>query len=146
MNVFKGRTKIDFDAAHRLLEYNGKCSSPHGHTYQAEVTIETPDLDNLGLSIDFGDVKKPLKTWVDKYWDHAFLLNSEDEVLISALAAIQESKIYKFDGRNPSAEVMAETLYSVMFEELGSAVASVRIWEGASSYAEYSPNHSVKVE
>ena len=138
--MFRGRTKVDFDAAHRLLDYDGKCASPHGHTYQAEVVIETQDLDNLGLSIDFGDVKKPLKKWVDLNWDHAFLLNSDDEILTAALNGVPESKVFLFEHRNPSAEVMAETLYDALSPTLGSALVNIRIWEGTTSYAEYSPN------
>lgn len=138
--MFRGRTKVDFDAAHRLLDYDGKCASPHGHTYQAEVVIQTQDLDNLGLSIDFGDVKKPLKEWVDLNWDHAFLLNSDDEILTAALNGVPESKVFLFEHRNPSAEVMAETLYDALSPTLGNALVNIRIWEGATSYAEYSPN------
>ena len=141
--MFKGRTKVDFDAAHRLLDYDGKCSVPHGHTYQAEVVIQTDNLDKLGLSIDFGDVKKPLKKWIDSNWDHAFLVNSDDETLVSALSTVPESKLFKFEHKNPSAEIMAETLYDALQPKLGKALAIVRIWEGLNSYAEYTPNRKV---
>jgi len=137
---YRGRTKVDFDAGHRLLDYDGKCAVPHGHTYQAEIVIETSDLDNLGLSIDFGDIKKSLKSWIDSNWDHAFLVNSDDESLIGAMRGVPESKLYEFDHRNPSAEVMAETLFEVMYSKLGESLSSVRIWEGLNSYAEYDNN------
>lgn len=131
---------MDFDAAHRLLDYDGKCSAPHGHTYQVEALFETSDLDNIGLSIDFGDVKKPLKEWIDSNWDHAFLINSDDEVLMSALNAVPETKLFAFDQQNPSAEVMAETLFYVLHPKLGGALTTIRVWEGMTSYAEYSTN------
>ena len=138
--MFTGRTKVDFDAAHRLLNYNGKCAVPHGHSYQAEIRFESEDLDGLGMSIDFGDVKRPLKDWIDENWDHAFLVNDSDEEMVSALHALSESKIYAFESVNPTAEVMAKTLFDVMSSLVGPEVVSIRMWEGFNSYAEYSPN------
>lgn len=138
--MYTGRTKVDFDAAHRLLDYDGKCAVPHGHTYQAELRFAIRDLDNLGISIDFGDVKKPLKRWIDENWDHAFLVNDQDEEMLSSLRQLTECKIYAFEGENPTAEVMARTLFDVMTVEIGNSVISIRMWEGLNSYAEYSPN------
>ena len=137
---YRGRTKVDFDAGHRLLDYDGKCAFPHGHTYQAEILIETSNLDNIGLSIDFGDIKKPLKAWIDSNWDHAFLVNSDDKSLIGAMRRVPETKLFEFKHRNPSAEVMAETLFDVMHSKLGDSLSYVRIWEGLNSYAEYDNN------
>jgi len=134
--MFVDRVEVSFDAAHRLLGYNGKCASPHGHTYRAEVFVGRSELNELGLAVDFGDIKGPLKHWVDAHWDHAFLVNDRDESLIQALRAIPESKLYCFPGHNPSAEVMARTLFCVLQAELGGSLLRVRIWE-ASQYADY---------
>ena len=137
--MFVDRVEVSFDAAHRLLGYDGKCASPHGHTYRAEVFVGRAELDDIGIAIDFGDIKRPLKRWIDTNWDHAFLLNDRDESLICALQTIPESKLYCFPSRNPSAEVMALTLYHVMRRELGCDSLRVRIWEG-SQYADYIPD------
>ena len=90
--MFIDRVAITFDAGHRLLDYHGKCASPHGHTFTAEVLVTGQELDRLGLVVDFGDVKTPLKRWIDEHWDHGFLLNDRDGVLISALAAVPEAR------------------------------------------------------
>ena len=38
------RRDFTFDAAHKLVEYHGKCERLHGHTYRLGVTLEgTPD-------------------------------------------------------------------------------------------------------
>jgi 6-pyruvoyltetrahydropterin/6-carboxytetrahydropterin synthase len=137
--MFVDRVEVSFDAAHRLLDYDGKCASPHGHTYRAEVFVARSQLDSLGLAIDFGDVKQPLKRWIDEQWDHAFLLNSKDDALVCALRAVPESKLYCFPARNPSAEVMAETLFYALQGPLQNSLQSVRIWEG-NQYAEYLPD------
>ncbi len=46
-------TKIfSFDSAHSLINYNGKCSNVHGHTYTLEVSVSGyPDAD--GMVADF---------------------------------------------------------------------------------------------
>ena len=137
--MFVDRVEVSFDAAHRLLDYDGKCASPHGHTYRAEVFVGRTELDDLGLAVDFGDIKRPLKNWIDTNWDHAFLLNDRDQSLIGALQTIPESKLYCFPDRNPSAEAMAFTLYGVMSLELGCDLLRVRIWE-AGQYADYIPD------
>ena len=44
--------EFEFDAAHYLPEYNGKCERLHGHTYKLVVKVEgTPDKE--GMVIDF---------------------------------------------------------------------------------------------
>lgn len=136
--MYVNRVEVSFDAAHRLLGY-GKCASPHGHTYRAEVFLRRDELDNLGLAVDFGDIKRPLKRWIDSQWDHAFLLNDRDQALICALRTVPESKLYLFPDLNPSAEVMACILFQSLQSELPGGLQSVRIWEGE-QYGEYRPN------
>jgi 6-pyruvoyltetrahydropterin/6-carboxytetrahydropterin synthase len=138
--MFVDRVAITFDAGHRLLNYDGKCASPHGHTFTAEVLVVARDLNRLGLAIDFGDVKGPLKRWIDDHWDHGFLLNDEDAHLAAALRVIPEAKLYLFRRMNPSAEVLARELYGVARDRIGDVVASVRIWESPNQYAEYWPD------
>ena len=137
--MYVNRVEVSFDAAHRLLGYEGKCASPHGHTYRAEVFVGLAELDDLGLAIDFGDIKRPLRQWIDDHWDHAFLLNDRDEVLIAALRAVPESKLYLFPNLNPTAEVMARSLFQALPAKLTCVVQSVRIWEAEQS-AEYIPS------
>ena len=42
----------DFDAAHSLPGYQGKCANLHGHTYMVEVVIEGAIGEN-GFVMDF---------------------------------------------------------------------------------------------
>lgn len=134
---FRDRIEVSFDAGHRLLNYQGKCASPHGHTFKAEVIIEGEELDSLGLLLDFGDIKRSLKTWIDENWDHGFLLNSDDAALLCALNAIPEAKVYTFSGSNPTAEVMARELFCVATAVLGTRLEAIRVWESTTQFAEY---------
>jgi hypothetical protein len=67
-------------------------------------------------------------------------VNDSDEEMVSALHMLSDSKIYSFEPINPTAEVMAKTLFDVESELVGPEVVSIRMWEGLNSYAEYSPN------
>lgn len=135
------RVEIAFEAAHRLLGYAGKCAQPHGHSYRLEVVAARDELDEVGLAIDFGDLKGGLKAWVDEQWDHAFLLNDRDEPLIAALRSVPECKLYLFPGLNPSAEVLARVAYEEARRQFGASisVSSARVWESPAAYAEYAP-------
>lgn len=134
---YRDRIEVTFDAGHRLLGHNGKCASPHGHTFRAELLVEGEELDALGLLVDFGDLKATLKGFIDSRWDHGFLVNSDDTALLDGLGRIPEAKVYTFRGVNPSAEAMARELFSVAAERFGEAVASVRVWESTTQYGEY---------
>lgn len=64
--------EFDFDAAHYLPEYNGKCERLHGHTYKLVVKIEgRPDAE--GMVIDFTKLKKLTTELVVSKLDHSLL-------------------------------------------------------------------------
>lgn len=74
-------TKIfDFETAHALWGYDGKCANIHGHSYKLTVSIAGALLqDNTavknGMIIDFSDLKKIVKSAVVEHFDHALLVN-----------------------------------------------------------------------
>ena len=141
--MFVNRVEVSFDAGHRLLGYPGKCASPHGHTFLAEIFVESNGLSDVDIAVDFGDIKDLYKNWIDDKWDHGFLLNDEDEQLADALRAVPEAKVYLIKGKNPTAEAMAEELYNIR-PESGWCVSSVRVWESPKQYAEYRPNTAAR--
>jgi 6-pyruvoyltetrahydropterin/6-carboxytetrahydropterin synthase len=143
--VYTNRIEVSFDAGHRLLDYPGKCASPHGHTYRAEVFVRVPQVDRLGLAIDFGELKHCVKGWIDQHWDHGFLLNDQDRHLLEALRSVPEHKLYLFHGINPSAEAIARELFQEARQRLGEVVQRVRIWESLNQYAEFAPDDTVHV-
>lgn len=151
MLIPKITKKIEFSAGHRLLNYIGKCNSPHGHEYLAEITISASrGYNKNSMVIDFGDVKEHVKSWIDLKWDHGFLLNSNDTSLIESLKSAPYTcpdypKLYIFDNVNPTAEMMARELYEKVVHPIFSgidkdrlvAAYSVTIWETPSSCATY---------
>lgn len=64
--------EFEFDAAHYLPEYHGKCEKLHGHTYKLVVKVEgAPDAE--GMVIDFIVLKNIVKDEVLSKLDHACL-------------------------------------------------------------------------
>ena len=49
--------KTHFSAGHHLRNYPGNCEKPHGHNWKVEVTVKADELDELGMGIDFRDLK-----------------------------------------------------------------------------------------
>lgn len=64
--------EFDFDAAHYLPAYNGKCEHLHGHTYKLVVKVEGMP-DHEGMVIDFIKLKNLVKEQVLVHLDHACL-------------------------------------------------------------------------
>ena len=63
--MFKVKSQIEFDMAHYLSGYNGKCSNLHGHRYKLIVSIKSETLHQegqlKGMVDDFGNIKSKLK-------------------------------------------------------------------------------------
>lgn len=64
--------EFEFDAAHYLPEYYGKCEKLHGHTYKLVIKVEgTPDKE--GMIIDFIKLKDIVTSTILNRLDHACL-------------------------------------------------------------------------
>lgn len=66
---------FQFDAAHKLEEYVGKCNNLHGHTYSLELTVRGQP-DHRGIVVDFGDLKAIFKEFYEPVLDHRYLNES----------------------------------------------------------------------
>ena len=76
--MFHVTREIDFCYGHRLLNYEGKCRHLHGHNGKALITLESSQLDERGMVLDFGDIKAVMNTWVDDNLDHRMILCRHD--------------------------------------------------------------------
>lgn len=84
----------NFETAHRLPFLGGKCTSLHGHSWWAEVTI-TGDPDLNGVLLEFAELKRFVRGWIDANLDHGAMLGAEDP-LVAVLRA-HSSKVFVFD-------------------------------------------------
>ena len=65
-------------AAHRLYEYGGRCERLHGHNYRILVTLTADRMNELGMVVDFVEVKRVLFGALEEAWDHRTLLFRDD--------------------------------------------------------------------
>ena len=63
---------IGFEAAHNLVNYNGRCENLHGHSWRMRVTIEAP-VDDRGLAFDFVTLSTALRERIYDVLDHSYL-------------------------------------------------------------------------
>ena len=121
-----------FDAAHRLLDYRGKCVNVHGHTWMVEVGVEVDvsQMSEVGFAIDFGDLKHIVKGVLEEY-DHAILLSAHDTL---SQQVKDSTRIIVLEG-NPTAENLAIRILKDLRQELRErelsniSVVEVTVWE-----------------
>jgi 6-pyruvoyltetrahydropterin/6-carboxytetrahydropterin synthase len=126
--MFELRVEHSFPAGHALRGYNGKCANIHGHNYRVQVAVAGERLNAIGLLMDFGDLKKALRTICEEL-DHQFL---------NELPAFAET--------NASAENIALYIHSRMKEALaeqmsasGARLLEVSVQETDTAWAIYRP-------
>ncbi len=116
---------VQFDAAHQLRDYPGKCANLHGHTYKLEVCMAGEKLSELGMLYDFFDLKKLMQGIVETL-DHQFI-----------------NEIAPYDEINPTAENMAYQIYQTLKRQLlvqnpALSLKHVQVWETPTCSATYS--------
>ena len=125
--------RIDFCYGHRLLDYNGICKHPHGHNAVAEIEVRTDALDMRNMVVDFSDIKRIVKGWIDRELDHKMILRHDDP-LVKPLQSLGEP-IFVIDS-NPTVERIARLIYEVSRDQ-GLPVVRVTVWETPTSWATY---------
>ena len=65
--------EFEFDAAHNLPNYHGKCERLHGHTFRCRVTVKAEINPADGIAFDFKAIKDVVKTRVIDQLDHTYL-------------------------------------------------------------------------
>lgn len=118
------RLKIinDFDAAHQLRGYKGKCENIHGHNWKVEVQVLAENLNEVGIAIDFKELKR-LTDETIYLLDHTFL-----------------NEIPPFNELNPSSENIARYIYFSIKDKLNQypvKLESVTVWESEHASATY---------
>lgn len=110
--------EFEFDSAHYLPQYKGKCEALHGHTYKLVVKLEGyPAAD--GLVMDFVELKNIVKEKVIDVLDHTCI----NEIL-----------------EQPTAENISIWVWNTLKDSLqrdNCSLFEVEIWETKTSGAAY---------
>jgi 6-pyruvoyltetrahydropterin/6-carboxytetrahydropterin synthase len=124
--MFQVSVEETFSAGHALRGYKGKCENVHGHNYRVRVTLEGPQLDSIGLLVDFTHLKQVIREVMGRL-DHQFM-----------------NDLDPFKTVNPSAENVAKYFYDEVTRRLkdlppGARITDVILWETDTSRAQYRP-------
>jgi len=115
----------DFDAAHFLRGYQGKCEAVHGHRFRVVVKVKASRVNDIGIAYDFAELKRHLGDILSRF-DHTCL-----------------NDMPPFDKINPSSENIASTIYDELKLKLAGApvsISCVEVWESPQSGVAYSPD------
>ena len=107
-----------FSSAHNLRGYKGKCEDLHGHNWRVEICVESQELDDIGMVLDFKYMKNKLSAVLEKM-DHKYL-----------------NKLAYFKKVNPTSENIAEYIYNELKSGMP-LLKSVTVWENNTSSATY---------
>lgn len=131
--MYRVTRQIEFCYGHRLINYEGKCRHLHGHNGLAVVTLEGTKLDDRGMLVDFGDIKRKLQSWIDAELDHNMLLHRDDPML--PILRERGERVFVMD-QNPTAESIARLIYD-QGRSAGLPIVEVILWETPNCYATY---------
>lgn len=123
--MFEIKVEAEFEAAHRIAGYPGKCDRLHGHSWTVQARAVGHELDELGMLVDFKKIKGALRALLETL-DHQFL-----------------NELPPFSaGLNPTAENIARYIYESLEQEpslQGKArLKAVEVWESPKSSVVYS--------
>lgn len=135
-----------------LSKHPDKCRFPHGHTRKVELVLEAQRLDRNEMVCDFLVVKEVIGDYL-KSLDHAMCVNTADPAYRELRQRFGD-RVIPFENEDPTTEVMARVIFEAFATRLsdysdtgdqsypidrGVRLVSVKVWETASSWAEYLP-------
>jgi len=120
--IFKDFT---FAAAHAIRGHTRGCENLHGHNYRVRVHLAAERLDELGMVLDFADLKAMVQEILGPF-DHRVI-----------------NDIPPFDVRNTTAELLGQYVFEEVERRLADdervRVARVEVWENETACALYEP-------
>ena len=136
--------QFDFESAHALYGYDGKCKNIHGHSYHLHVTVIGTPIEDInhhknGMVLDFGDLKKIVKEEIVDVFDHAIILNGKSPHRDLALTLKDNAHRIVLVDYQPTSENMLFDIADKIKKQLPKDVSlhSLKLFETANSYAEW---------
>jgi 6-pyruvoyltetrahydropterin/6-carboxytetrahydropterin synthase len=122
--MYELKIQTHFAAAHQLRMVADKCENLHGHNWKVEVCVAGREVNDAGILIDFGELKRHLAD-IMAVLDHKFL-----------------NELDIFPDGNPSSEGIARYIADKLqakIEDPALSVARVTAWESDNASATYIP-------
>jgi len=144
MSKIRITKQFTFETGHALYGYDGKCRNVHGHSYKLSVTvIGEPITDKehvkLGMVIDFGDLKKIVKSEIVDQFDHATVFNKNTPHLELAKELKDRGHHVILVDYQPTSENMVIDFAQKIQKHLPSHIVlhSLKLQETETSFAEW---------
>lgn len=144
MSMIRITKQFNFETAHALYGYDGKCKNIHGHNYKLSVTvvgapIEDKSHPKYGMVIDFSDLKKIVKEEIVDPFDHATIFNKNTPHLELANILMDNGHKIVLVDYQPTSEMMVINFAEKISRKLPKNIQlfSLKLQETESCYAEW---------
>lgn len=144
MSKIRITKQFTFETGHALYGYDGKCKNVHGHSYKLSVTVigePIEDANNVkfGMVIDFGDLKKIVKTEIVDVFDHATVFNKNTPHVELARELETRGHSVLLVDYQPTSEMMVTDFADKITRQLPKHIAlfSLKLQETDTSFAEW---------
>ncbi|MBI4211210.1 MAG: 6-carboxytetrahydropterin synthase [Deltaproteobacteria bacterium] len=124
---------FSFCYGHRLVGDHSKCRHLHGHSGNATIVLEYPQLDHRGMVVHFDELKQTIGHWIEENFDHTMILAENDPIRTLLEEKGEKLKIIPVP---PTAENLARMIFE-QTEGLGYPVVRVDFWESSTSMASF---------
>jgi 6-pyruvoyltetrahydropterin/6-carboxytetrahydropterin synthase len=148
--------KFDFEMGHRLDGHKGLCNNIHGHSYTIETVfegdiIEKENSSSNGMVMDYGDMKKVVKGFIDEFLEHSVMVYSKDEewkkflkkngfkcTIVPFRVTAENMCVWIFDALS---KTFQKVFTDGLIENKDARMVGIRMWETKNSMAEYFPEN-----
>ena len=144
MSMIRITKQFNFETAHALYGYDGKCKNIHGHNYKLSVTvlgapIQDKSHPKYGMVIDFSDLKKIVKEEIVDPFDHATIFNKNTPHLELANILMDNGHKIVLVDYQPTSEMMVINFAEKISRKLPKNIQlfSLKLQETESCYAEW---------
>ena len=141
--------QFNFETAHALYGYDGKCKNIHGHNYKLSVTvlgapIQDKSHPKYGMVIDFSDLKKIVKEEIVDPFDHATIFNKNTPHLELANILMDNGHKIVLVDYQPTSEMMVINFAEKISSKLPKNIQlfSLKLEETDTCYAEWYANEN----
>ena len=137
--MFVISTSSEFNSAHFLKDYEGRCANIHGHKWEVIIEIESEEIQQegqcRGMIVDFNQLKGDLFEETNRL-DHTLIIE-KGSLKEATMAAMKDAGfvITELDFR-PTAENLAKYFFDIMSTK-GYNVRKVGVYETPKNQAIY---------
>lgn len=120
--MYELKVVTEFAAAHQLTMVGSKCENLHGHNWKVEVYVTGEKMDDAGVLMDYGIIKKHVRA-IMSLLDHKYL-----------------NELDYFQQSQPSSENIAyfvATELQKRIDNQAASVSKVTAWESDDAGATY---------